>query len=122
MTSLDLHASNETLIRNYEMVRQNIGEILPDLPSFCVIEIIASNTPHNPAEIPLLGLHTPLGSSELAPDEMDVQDSIDEWFAATPADRIQELLDKTNVPTWNELLKHGVYPFPDGKQRRITGR
>ena len=53
-TPLDLHASIETLICNYELVRQNIEQIAPFLPNECVIELIAGGTPHNAGKIPLL--------------------------------------------------------------------
>lgn len=111
MTPLDLHASTESLIRNYVMVIENSAKILPNLPPECAIELFAGGTPHNSREIPLLGLHTPPDSRQLLPDPMIVQDWIDQWFSNTSRDTIHGLLEETTIPSWAAIMEHGPYPF-----------
>lgn len=112
-TPLDLHASNDDLIRNYELVRQNIQQIAPTLPPGCEIELIASETSHNPWPIPLLGLYIPESVTNAAVDPSDIQNSIDEWFSKQPVDKIKSMLNALDVPTWDALLKSGTYPSTD---------
>lgn len=112
-TPLDLHASIDDLIRNYELVRQNIRQIFPSLPLECEIDLLAGETPHNQQPAPLLGLHIPIGPDGDTVDPLDVQAAIENWFSKLTIDNLSAIRNELEFPRWNSLVAKGIHPNRD---------
>ncbi|EMI44004.1 hypothetical protein [Rhodopirellula sp. SWK7] len=109
MTPLDLHATSDQLVRNYELVRRKIAEIAPSLPSDAEIDIFSGGTPHNADDIPLLGLHLPERSDR---DNIcdALQEQIDGWFCQRSRSDLDAMLAEIDYPLWSDIQRIRSYP------------
>jgi len=87
-TPLDLHASCDELIRNYELVRRNIDSIAPFMPQTAEIDIMAGGTSHSNGDIPLLGLFLPSGADSDSRIDDKLQDAIGGQEASPGSDLV----------------------------------
>ncbi len=109
-TPLDLHASCDELIRNYELVRRNIDVIAPFLPQTAEIDVMAGGTSHSNGDIPLLGLFLPSGADTDSRIDDKLQDAIDKWFDTQHPDTLDRRLREIKFPTWEHLVSVRRYP------------
>ena len=107
-TPLDLNASFDELIRNYELVRCNAKQIAPFLTSNCEFDVLASGSAHNPGKIPVLGLHC--SDDTLTYDIDQIQKAIDTWFKTKSTDAVRQMKDELIAPTWKDLELIGSHP------------
>ncbi len=105
-----LGPDRDRIVRFMEYVRSNLDRLVQDIPAGLQVDLFASGHAHNTGIAPLIGLWAPPGLHDQVPDPFQIIEKVSAWGASLAEAEVNKIVANTTAPTWEELVRIGMYP------------